>query len=154
METSAIIRSFCEKVGIGYEPDADGTCSFDADGLLVTISDLRERNVVALVGDLGEPPPERLEDLYKTMLEANHLFCGTGGATISLDAETGRFALCRILPSVALDVNSFYAEAERFVSTLETWSKIISEYRGTGNGERGTGGGERDDFPLSGFMQV
>ena len=129
MESSEIIRSFCEKIGIGYEPDADGVCSFEADGLLVSIHDLRELDTIALVGDLGEPPPERLELLYKTMLESNHLFGGTGGATLSLDPATGYFALCLAMPCRALDADSFYAATERFVSTMETWKKLVGDFR-------------------------
>ena len=41
MEASAIIKSFCEKVGIGYEPDAHCTCSFKADVLRIMFSDLK-----------------------------------------------------------------------------------------------------------------
>ena len=41
--------------------------------MVVSIHDLRELSAVALVGDLGEPPPERLEALYKAMMEANYL---------------------------------------------------------------------------------
>ena len=129
MEASEIIKSFCAKVGIGFEPDADGTVNLEVDGATVTINDLREISAVALVGDLGEPPPERLEDLYKTMLEANHLFGGTAGATISRDPKTGRFSLCRVLPCVAIDEDSFYAEVERFVSTLEAWTRIVRDFR-------------------------
>ena len=129
MDSVEIIKAFGEKVGVGFEPGADGSCAFEADGLLVTISDLREIDSIALVGDLGEPPPERLDALYKTLLEANHLFSGTGGATISCDPKTGRLALCRVLPCGMLDGDSFYAEAERFVSTLENWAKIIRDFR-------------------------
>ena len=129
MDSLEIIKAFGEKVGIGFEPGADGSCAFEADGLLVTISDLHEIDSIALVGDLGEPPPERLESLYKTLLEANHLFGGTAGATVSCDPETGRLALCRVLPCKMLDSDSFYAEAERFVSTLENWAKIIRDFR-------------------------
>ena len=129
MEASEIIKSFCEKAGIGFEPDADGSLAFEADGLRVTISELHELDAIALVGDLGEPPPERLETLYKIMLEANHLFGGTAGATLSLDHETGRFVLCRVLQCKAIDDDSFYAEVERFVSSLETWTKVIGNFR-------------------------
>ncbi len=129
MEASEIIKAFCEKVGVEFEPDADGTVTLDVDGATVTINDLREINAVALVGDLGEPPPERLDALYKLMLEANHLFGGTAGATISCNPKTGHFALCRVLPCVALDSDFFYAEAERFVSTLESWTKIVRDFR-------------------------
>jgi len=129
METTEIIKAFGERIGVAFNPDDDGTCAFEVDGLLVTISDLRVLDAVALVGDLGEPPPERLDALYKAMLEANHLFGGTGGATISFDPETGRFALCRVLPCRILDIDSFYNEAERFVSTLERWVKIVHDFR-------------------------
>ena len=129
MDSLEIIKALGERVGIGFDPGSDGSCAFEADGLLVTISDLREIDSIALVGDLGEPPPERLDALYKTLLEANHLFGGTVGATVSCDPETGRLALCRVLPCRMLDGDSFYAEAERFVSTLENWAKIIREFR-------------------------
>ena len=129
MEASEIIKAFCEKIGVGFEPDADGSVTLDVDGATVIISDLREINAVALVGDLGEPPPERLDALYKLMLEANHLFGGTAGATISCNPKTGHFALCRVMPCAVLDGDSFYAEAERFVSTLESWSKIVRDFR-------------------------
>ena len=151
MEARDIIRSFCEKVGIGLEPDADGSCSFDADGLLVTINDLHELDAVALIGDLGEPPPERLDDLYKIMLEANHLFGGTGGATISLDQKTGHFALCRVLQCKALDDDAFYAETERFVSSLEVWTKIIGNFRDSSPADNKV---EEASPDVSGFIAV
>ena len=151
MEARDIIKSFCEKAGIGLEPDADGSCSFEADGFLVTINDLHELDAVALVGDLGEPPPERLDALYKTMLEANHLFGGTGGATISLDPKTGHFALCRVLQCKALDDDAFYAEAERFVSSVETWTKLIVNFRDTSPADNKV---EETSPAVTGFIAV
>ena len=129
MEASEVIKTFCERVGIAFEPDDDGTVSLEVDGSVVTINDLREIDAIVIVGDLGEPPPERLEALYKVMLEANYLFGGTCGATISRDPKTGRFALCRVMPCVIADGDFFYAEVERFASTLETWVKIIRDFR-------------------------
>ena len=154
MEATEIIKSFCERIGIAYEPDKFGSCSFKADGLHVTISDLPEIESVALVGDLGEPPPQRLERLYKMMLEGNHLLGATGGATLSLDSETGRFALCQFLPYRATDVDSLYVATDRFVSTLEAWTRVISDFREVlpaleQKGEEAPGG-----FASSGFMQV
>ena len=130
MDASEIIKAFSEKVGIGLEFDADNVCSFEADGMIVTIHNLREIDTIAITGDLGEPPPWNLERLYRSMLEANYLFTGTSGATISFNAESGRFALCRALPCKALDGESFFSAVERFVSTLEIWARIIQDYRG------------------------
>ena len=59
----------------------------------VVIQDVSEHTLVLMSADLGEPPPEGGERLYRTMLEANNLFEGTAGATLALDAATGRFRL-------------------------------------------------------------
>ena len=129
MEASETIKAFCGKVGIAYEPDKYGTCSFEADGLRVAVTDVREIDSIGLVGDLGEPPPERLENLYKMMLEANHLLGGTGGATLSLNPDNGRFSLCQFFQCRTTDADALYSEIERFVCTLETWTKVIGDFR-------------------------
>lgn len=154
MDTSEIIKAFGEKIGMELKPDADGSCAFEVDGHLVMISILHELDAIALVGDLGEPPPERLDALYKAMLEANHLFAGTGGATISRDPATGRFALCRVLPCRMLDADSFYAEAERFVSTLASWSRIVRDFRAAPPSAEGPSDGTDSLVGMSGFLAV
>lgn len=129
MEASEIIEGFCGRIGIAYEPDKYGACTFEADGLRVAVTNVIEIDSIGLVGDLGEPPPERLERLFKMMLEANHLLGGTGGATLSLDPDTGRFALCQFLQCRTTDVDSLYTETERFVCTLETWTRVVGDFR-------------------------
>ena len=37
-----------------------------------------------------------------------------------------------------LDGDSFYAEAERFVSTLENWAKIIRDFRAAPSAKKST----------------
>lgn len=154
MEATEIIKAFCDRIGIAYEPDRYGSCFFEADGLRVAINDFREIDSIAIVGDLGEPPPQRLERLYRMMLEANHLLGATNGATLSLDSETGHFALCQFLPYRAVDVDSLYAVTDRFVSTLEAWTRVIGDFReiipAAEKAEAGAGGG----LAAPGFMQV
>jgi len=121
----------------------------------VAIVSMIAMTTCALTGDVGEPPPERLEGLYKTLLGANHLFGGTAGATISLDPDNGRIALCRALPLATLDGDKFYAEVERFVNTAETWAKVVSDYRGAAAEAPDEGAAEeRPAFGAGGFMQV
>jgi len=127
MDAKELIANIARRIGLEY--DGGDTFSFDADGLVVAITNLPELDAVVLTGDIGEPPPEKLEGLYKTLLGANHLFGGTAGSTISLDPETGRVALCRALPLATLEGDKFYAELERFVNTMETWSNVVSNYR-------------------------
>ena len=99
--------------------------------MIVTFHVLPELDEIVLSGDIGEPPPEHLENLYKTMLESQYLFNGTAGATISLNSETNRFSLCKALPCKLLDGDSFFSEAEQFVNTLEVWVKLVKNYHGT-----------------------
>ena len=153
MDSKELIADIAKRIGLEY--DGGDTFSFEADGLVVAISSLPELDAVVLTGDVGEPPPERLEGLYKTLLGANHLFGGTAGATISLDPDTGRIALCRALPLMTLDGEKFYAEVERFVNTAETWAKVVADYRGAAAEAPDEGAAEeRPAFGAGGFMQV
>ena len=129
MEPAELLRSLGARIGIELLPDADGACAIEADGIAVTFTALPELSSIVLLGDLGEPPPERLEGLYRALLEANHLFRETAGATISLDPDAGRFALCKSLPAALLDQDSFFGEVERFVNAVESWSRLIRDFR-------------------------
>jgi len=129
METSELIKDLGERLGVPLELDADGVCAFEADGLAISLHDLPELSAITVLGDLGTPPPERLEGLYAAMLEANHLFRDTGGATLSRDPETGHLVLCRAIPRAMLSPDGFYDAIERFVSTAQVWANVIHDYR-------------------------
>ena len=129
METSELIKDLGERLGVELEPDANGVCAFEADGLVISILDLPELYAIALIGDLGTPPPERLEGLYAALLEANHLFRDTGGSTLSRDPDTGHLTLCRVLQRGMLGPDDFYDAIERFVSTTQVWANVIRNYR-------------------------
>ena len=131
MESFVLIKKFGEKIGVNLTPDEDNVYTFEVDEMIVTFHVLPELDEIVLSGDIGEPPPEHLENLYKTMLESQYLFNGTAGATISLNSENNRFSLCKALPCKLLDGDSFFSEAEQFVNTLEVWVKLVKNYRGT-----------------------
>ena len=150
MEITELISTLGNRLGITLEPNKDGIYAFEADDLMITVFPLPELDTTALNGDLGTPPPERLDALYKTLLEANHLFIETHGATISLNPENGHFEICKALQHNLLDADTFFSEVERFVNVAEFWSKIIKNYRGPS---------EKDDtavpaFEQNGFLQV
>ena len=124
-----------------------GTTVFEVAGedgggrVQVLVQDESERHRVLLSADLGEPPPEGAETLYRTMLEANHLFVGTAGATLALDAASGRFRLQKAeLPDeLANDVDG------RLVSFIETalnWRRAIEDFRSAGDGDPDAGDDE------------
>ena len=80
--------------------------------------------VSAIVGEL---PQEGGEELCRTLLEANHLFEGTGGATFSVEPETQqiRFEFCGILDLIGDAEDEKLME--NFLNIAESWRKRIAE---------------------------
>lgn len=124
-----LITDFASRLGMTLESTPDGVYTFDVEGMAFAIHDLSTVDAVAFTGDLGQPPPENPEGLYRLALEAQYLFQNTQGATLSINPENGNFTLCRTLGLTALDVESFFVAAEQFVNTLEVWGKIVQNYR-------------------------
>ena len=94
----------------------------------VVIHYVSERKLVLMSADLGEPPPEGGERLYRTMLEANNLFEGTAGATLALDAATGRFRL-QMYESPDELSNDAKAKIDSFIEAALFWSRAIADFR-------------------------
>ena len=128
MTFEELISGLGSKIGVELTSE-DGECVINADDMVVTLMSLPDSDRLAVHGEIGDPPPEGLEQLLSAMLEANHLFAGTAGATISRDHETGRFHLCRHEPLAILDADSLAALVESFVNTLGIWRKAIASYR-------------------------
>ena len=88
-----------------------------------------ERGAVLMGADLGVPPPERLERLYRAMLEGNDLFRDTGGATLSIDPGTGHFRLQRFDTLDALEEVGPAKALAAFADVAAAWAKIIRDFR-------------------------
>lgn len=123
------IEALGREIGVELGVNNDGACVLSVDDMTVTLQNLPEFESVGFWGEIGEPPPQQLEKLLSVMLEANHMFKGTGGATISRDSETGRFYLCRLLDLRSLDAAAFNGALERFVNTLEAWIALVRDFR-------------------------
>lgn len=94
----------------------------------VLVQNADERKLVLISADLGVPPPDGRESLYRTMLEANNLFQGTAGSTLALDAATGRFRLQKYESPDDLS-NDTKAKIESFIETALFWSRAIADFR-------------------------
>lgn len=146
MKLTELIVALGERIGLKLGLDEAGACTLAVDGMSVVIQDVPEADSVGFWGKIGAPPPEGLERLGVLMLEANHLFRATAGATISRDPESKDFFLCRILDLRCLDAESFISALERFVNTLESWQRLVADYRPDA-GSDGTKGSASDDGP-------
>ena len=129
-DAKAIIRAFCERLGVESGADAEGVYSFSVDAGGFAIHDLPEEGLLLLTADLGQVPPDNAGSLFRLMLEAQHSFRETAGATFSIDGERDCLTLSRVVPYATLDEDVLFREVERFVNHLEVWAHIIRNYEG------------------------
>jgi hypothetical protein len=137
MDVKELIKTFCERLGIQFEANAEGVYAFEVDAFEFAVHVLSEQRRVALVGDLGLIPEKHPERLFRLMLEAQHCFRETEGAVFSIDRERDRLTLNRMLACAELDDEAFFNEVERFVNQLEAWTNIIRDYNGQKEEDKG-----------------
>lgn len=153
MEFNELINGLGEKLGLDL-PIQENACALNVDDMQITLQALDEVGMLSIYGEIGEPPPQGLEQLLSAMLNANHLFQGTFGATISRDPETGNFFLCRCLSLSDLMIESLMENLEKFVNVLETWRKLLADYRPSETTAEGSSDTEPPPFGGNGFMSV
>ncbi len=126
-----LLEGFGKAIGAELPPPENGSVMMEVDDMPVVIQEVAALNAVVMMAPIGMPPPENQEQLLTALLNANHLFAGTGGGTLSRDPESGMFCLCRLLPLVALEIETFTSAMESFLNVMETWKKLIADYRPT-----------------------
>ena len=77
--------------------------------------------------DLGPLPEDGADALVGEMLEANHAFQGTAGATLSVDPGTGHVFLRRRVWPDDSDEDSILPEIAVFADKAREWRERIGE---------------------------
>ena len=125
MTFEEVMESLGGELGLPLVPE-DGAVAFEAerggDAMSVTISDAGE--FAELSADLGELPLDGREEILFRMLEANHLFEDTGGA--SLSAGDGRANLERRVPLFTLGRGDGVRIVAPFLETAWKWRGVIA----------------------------
>ena len=130
IDAKATIEAFCERLGIRSGADTEGVYSFAVDAGEFAVRDLSEEGILLLAADLGQVPSRNAEGFFRLMLEAQHNFRETAGATFSIDGERDCLVLSRVIPCATLDEDVLFHEVERFVNLFEAWMHIIRNYEG------------------------
>ncbi len=133
MTFADIIAVLAKELGTEIETEGD-TCAVraGADGkssVTILLQGFDERGALLMTADLGQPPPERLERLYRTILEANDLFTDTGGATLSVNPATGNVRLQRFDPYDVMATAGASKALILFANVASAWTKLVSDYR-------------------------
>ncbi len=144
MEFEDAIASLGRDIGLDLVAE-DGSVGFvatSADGgerIDVSISAMDDGVSAVLCADLGAMPDKGSAQLMLRMLEANHMFDSTGGATLSV--EDGRAKLERYVSIMALHRGEGAKIVPTFIETARIWRRLIAD------GERG----DRDAGPRDGL---
>ena len=129
MEYNELIQSFAASLGVqGVEIDG-GATAFEIDGMKVNIFNDAEAGTVMVYGEIGQPPSEDDRSFGPAMLKANHLFGGTGGATLCQNPETGEYAIFQAFPLSGMDATSLAEQVSRIVDKTEHWRNILNAFQ-------------------------
>lgn len=137
MNFKDFIGTLAKELGADIEIDNDVCAislgSAEGDRIDIVLQGFDRRGVLLATADLGEAPPEGREALYKTLLEANDLFAGTLGATLSLNTANGRVRLQRFDDMDALRAAGVRAAFTVFADTAAVWKRFVADFRSGGN---------------------
>ena len=115
MRFDDLLASLGERLGVEIE-DAGGAAAMEVDGVPV------------ILRDVGEIPSDGRESILAAAMEANWLYEGTGGGTLAVNPADGCLNLEKYTWFDRLDPEDALSMIERFVATVETWRKILSDY--------------------------
>lgn len=124
---NALLDSLGMMIGLsGLALDEDGRCSFGVDVSQALDLFLDEERASVLVATVVAPLPEAgREAILTEMLQANHAWRGTEGATLALGPEDD-VLLHRELPlDAALDLAAFHEALRSFLTVNAAWQEYI-----------------------------
>ena len=158
MNYNELIESFAASLGLGGVEIEGGAAAFEIDGMKVDIFHDEAAGTVMVYGEIGQPSSDDDRSFGPAMLKANHLFGGTGGATLCQDPETGEYAIFQAFPLSGLDAESLGGHVARIVDKTEHWRNILYAFQVA---EREKGEAAAEEVLLDaihggrgGFMQV
>ena len=122
------IKSLGSEFGADLEPEG-GVAAFTVSGegdaaVEIVVREVEDGDCADISADLGELPAGGSEELMMAMLEANHLFGGTGGSALSV--EGSRAKLERRVPLTELGRGEGSRVLAPFLATAGRWRGIIA----------------------------
>jgi hypothetical protein len=110
----ALMAALGHHFGLDLQPDDTGACAMRIDDR-VDVTLRYEPNPPALLAyaPIGALPPDGVEGVFRSLLEANHVWDGSRGATWSLSGN--EVVLSRLFPLEGLEFEPLAAELAVFV---------------------------------------
>jgi hypothetical protein len=125
MSFATLLETLSERLGTPLE-DAGGATAVDIDGNPVVLQDAGD--LLLLRTEIGDLPDEGREALLTAVLEANHLYAGTGGGTLALEPGVPRLVLQKYTWFDRLDPDAVPDLIARFAATADSWRRLLADY--------------------------
>ena len=106
--------------------DDQNISGFEIEGVKMSLAP-ENGGAYTVSADLGPLPEDGADALVGEMLEANHAFQGTAGATLSVDPGIGHVFLRRRLWPDDSDEDSILPEIAVFAGKAREWRERIAE---------------------------
>ena len=126
MTFATLLETLSERLGTPLE-DAGGATAVEIDGNTVVLQDAGD--LLLLRAEIGDLPDEGREALLTAVLEANHLYSGTGGGTLALEPGIPRLVLQKYTWLDRLDPDDVPDLIARFAATADSWRRLLADYR-------------------------
>lgn len=126
------IKSLGSEFGADLEPEG-GVAAFTVSGegdaaVEIVVREVEDGDCADISADLGELPAGGSEELMMAMLEANHLFGGTGGSALSV--EGSRAKLERRVPLTELGRGDGAGVLMPFLGMVRKWRAAVADVGG------------------------
>lgn len=125
-----LMADFGQSLGIPeLALDESGGAALQIDDVVLNLEADDDGRTLVVFADVGAPPRrgEASDEFYETLLKANFLHLGMGGATLGMDREAGFIALVDRVPVTGTGSAEFAERIERLVNLAEAWTERIAE---------------------------
>ncbi|WP_048439701.1 CesT family type III secretion system chaperone [Caenimonas sp. SL110] len=122
-----LIHAFAAHVGLDGSLLAK-TQELVIDDLLVGLAceGTQEMGDLLYFVNLGAPSPESAPAVYRTLLHANNMWAGTGGATLGVQADTGDVILAGRIDLNEVTAQGLAAMLDGFADTGQFWKRFVA----------------------------
>ena len=148
MDFNEIIANFAAKYKVENLVAIDGAAALDIDGSIVTI--VAKNEELNFSAEIGDPPAEGAATFANLLLEANM----QSGAFFAKAPDPGPYIAVRRLQLSLVDDESFESALESFVNQVETWRRLLADYRPIAKASTERAKEEQPPFGMSGFMKA
>ena len=148
MEFNELIDAFAKRHEVENLVAVDGAAALDIDGIIVTI--VAKDEVLNFSAEIGDPPADGVATFANLLLEANV----QSGAFFAKAPDPGPYIAVRRLQLSLVDDDSFDSMLEAFVNQVETWRRLLADFRPVAKAAAERKSGEGPSFGSSDFLQV